>query len=178
MGKNAGLSHPFCWFSYNICHINSFCHPEEPEWGEHWFACMRNVKWCLSWSGAKTIKKNTNSTQNKSETHRAKQYEVTSFLSTDCELSTETCSKNVYSLGPRFVLIATIAGASKCVLNSPAHKMTSWYGKVSCFSAISFLKIKPNSSMLNGSQVGIVVKMRNNTIICISSFVCTAHWPI
>ena len=36
--------------------------------------------------GAKTIKKNTNSTQNKSETHRAKQYEVTSFLSTDCEL--------------------------------------------------------------------------------------------
>ena len=51
-------------------------------------------------SGAKTIKKNTNSTQNKSQTHRAKQYKVTSFLSTDCELSTETCSKNVYSLGP------------------------------------------------------------------------------
>ena len=51
--------------------------------------------------GAKTIKKNTNSTQNKSQTHRAKQYKVTSFLSTDCELSTETCSKNVYSLGPR-----------------------------------------------------------------------------
>ena len=51
-------------------------------------------------SGAKTIKKNTNSTQNKSKTHRAKQYEVMSFLSTDCELSTETCSKNVYSLGP------------------------------------------------------------------------------
>ena len=50
--------------------------------------------------GAKTIKKNTNSTQNKSETHRAKQYEVTSFLSTVCELSTETCSKNVYRLGP------------------------------------------------------------------------------
>ena len=49
---------------------------------------------------AKTIKKNTNSTQNKSETHRAKQYKVTSFLSTDCELSTETCSKNVHSLGP------------------------------------------------------------------------------
>ena len=50
--------------------------------------------------GAKTIKKNTNSTQNESQTHRAKQYEVTSFLSTDCELSTETCSKNVYSLAP------------------------------------------------------------------------------
>ena len=54
----------------------------------------------FSSSWAKTIKKNTNSTQNKSQTHRAKQYEVTSFLSTDCELSTETCSKNVYSLGP------------------------------------------------------------------------------
>ena len=51
--------------------------------------------------GAKTITKNTNSTQNKSQTHRAKQYEVTSFLSTACDLSTETCSKNVYSLGPR-----------------------------------------------------------------------------
>ena len=51
--------------------------------------------------GAKTIKKNTNSTQNKSRTYRAKQYELTSFLSTDCELSTETCSKHVYSLGPR-----------------------------------------------------------------------------
>ena len=50
--------------------------------------------------GSKNIKKNTNSTQNKSQTHRVKQYEVTSFLSTDCELSTETCSKNVYSLGP------------------------------------------------------------------------------
>ena len=49
--------------------------------------------------GAKTIKKNTKSTQNKCQTHHAKQYEVTSFLSTDCELSTETCSKNVYSLG-------------------------------------------------------------------------------
>ena len=49
---------------------------------------------------AKTIKKHTNSTQNKSQTYRAKQYEVTSFLSTDCELSTETCAKNVYSLGP------------------------------------------------------------------------------
>ena len=52
--------------------------------------------------GAKTIKKNTNSTQNKYQTHSAKLYEVTSFLSTGCELSTETCSKNVYSLGPGF----------------------------------------------------------------------------
>ena len=49
--------------------------------------------------GAKTIKKNTNSTQNKYQTHRAKQYEVTSFLSTDWELSTDTCSKNVYGQG-------------------------------------------------------------------------------
>ena len=60
------------------------------------YGCSSDV--CSPW--AKTIKKNTNSTQNKSETHHAKQYEVTSFLSTDCELSTETCSKNVYSLGP------------------------------------------------------------------------------
>ena len=50
--------------------------------------------------GAKTIKKNTNSTQNKYQTHNARAYEVTSFLSTDCELSTETCSRFVYSLGP------------------------------------------------------------------------------
>ena len=57
---------------------------------------------------AKTIKKNTNSTQNKSETHRAKQYEVTSFLSTDCGLSTETCSKNVYRLGPRNSFVESI----------------------------------------------------------------------
>ena len=45
--------------------------------------------------GAKTINKNKNSTENKSQTQRARAYEVTSFLSTDCELSTETCSKNV-----------------------------------------------------------------------------------
>ena len=56
---------------------------------------------------AKTITKNTNSTQNKRQTYRAKQYKVTSFLSTDCELSTETCSKNVYSLGPRHVIVGS-----------------------------------------------------------------------
>ena len=61
---------------------------------------MLITQWCGLFTGAKTIKKNTNSTQNKSQTHRARAYEVTSFLSTDCELSTETCSKNVYSLGP------------------------------------------------------------------------------
>ena len=53
--------------------------------------CTENELNVIRRPGAKTIKKNTNSTQNKSETHRAKQYEVTSFLSTDCELSTETC---------------------------------------------------------------------------------------
>ena len=51
-------------------------------------------------TGPKTIKKNTNSTPNKSHTRRARAYEVTSFLSTDCELSTETCSRFLYSLGP------------------------------------------------------------------------------
>ena len=47
--------------------------------------------------GAKTIKKNNNLTQNKSQTQRASAYEVTSFQSIDCELSTETCSQNVYN---------------------------------------------------------------------------------
>ena len=56
---------------------------------------------CATRSGAKTIKKKKNSTQNKSQTQRARAHDITSFLSTDCELSTETCSKNVYSLDPR-----------------------------------------------------------------------------
>ena len=30
---------------------------------------------------------------------------VTSFLSTDCELSTNTCSKNVYNLGPSCLVV-------------------------------------------------------------------------
>ena len=46
--------------------------------------------------GAKNIKKNTNSAPNKSQTQHAKSYEVTSFMSTDCELCTDTCSKNVW----------------------------------------------------------------------------------
>ena len=50
--------------------------------------------------GPKTIKKNTNSTPNKSQTQRARAYKVTSFLSTDCELSTETCTRLLYSIGP------------------------------------------------------------------------------
>ena len=65
---------------------------------------ISNGTFLINVSGAKTIKKNTNSTQNKYQTHRAKQYEVTSFLSTDCELSTEICSKNVYSIGPWSIL--------------------------------------------------------------------------
>ena len=44
---------------------------------------------CVLSSGAETIKKKKNLTQNKSQTQRARAYEVTSFLSTDCELSTE-----------------------------------------------------------------------------------------
>ena len=47
--------------------------------------------------GAKTIKKKNNLTQNKSQTQRANAYEVTSFQSIDCELSTATCSQNVYN---------------------------------------------------------------------------------
>ena len=70
--------------------------------GQHAQVCRpySDGKYC----NTKTIKKNTNSTQNKSQTHRAKQYEVTSFLSTDCELSTETYSKNVYSFGPLTIM--------------------------------------------------------------------------
>ena len=52
----------------------------------------------IDWS--KTIKKNTNSTPNKSQTKRAKAYKVTSFLNTDCELSTNPCSRFLHSLGP------------------------------------------------------------------------------
>ena len=70
--------------------------------------------------GAKTIKKNTNLTQKKSESHRAKQYEVTSFLSTDCELSTETCSKNVYSLGP---WPGTVPGCQTCLASRAKHDL-------------------------------------------------------
>ena len=50
--------------------------------------------------GPKTIKKNTNSTPNKSQTQLARGYEVTSFLSTDCEMSTDTCSKTFIVPGP------------------------------------------------------------------------------
>ena len=61
---------------------------------------------CVVWidnliPGPETIEKNTNSTPNKSQTQRARAYEVTSFRSTDCELSTNPCSRFLYSLGPR-----------------------------------------------------------------------------
>ena len=60
---------------------------------------------------AKTIKKNTNSTQTKSQTHRAKQYEVTS-LSTYCELSIETCFFGIF--GFRGVNISKVKNPGKC----------------------------------------------------------------
>ena len=55
-----------------------------------------NIPW------AKSIKKNTNSSRNKSQTHPAEQYKVTSFLSTDCELSTNPSfhARKTFSLGP------------------------------------------------------------------------------
>ena len=84
---NNGLSNPT--YGHKLCSVNDPYDPSSKE--------LRTPR-------AKTIKKNTNSTQNKSQTQRAKQYEVTSFLSTDCELSTETCSKNVYSLDPNHIL--------------------------------------------------------------------------
>ena len=60
--------------------------------------CMRGVLHCIHkpmeivciqydvipW--AKTIKKNTNSTQSKYQTYNARAYDVTSFLSADCEI--------------------------------------------------------------------------------------------
>ena len=61
----------------------------------------------------KAIKKKKNSTQNKSQTQRARAYKVTSFLSTDCELSTEMCSKNVYSLGPGQIVVLYTSGWSQ-----------------------------------------------------------------
>ena len=56
---------------------------------------------CCLRLGLKTIKKNRNSTPNKSQTQRARAYDVTSFLSADCELSTNPCSRFLYSLDPR-----------------------------------------------------------------------------
>lgn len=88
--KNWKITRKLSQWSQNDNRLSSY-----PPVSQSWLAAQ-----LVMTSGAKTIKKNTNSTQNKSQTHRAKQYEVTSFLSTDCELSIETCSKKVYSLGP------------------------------------------------------------------------------
>ena len=77
--------------------------------------------------GAKTIKKNTNSTQNKSQTQCAKQYKVTSFLSTDCELSTNPCSKNVYSLGPRSMELGLKVNAGKTKLMAGRGGGRAWF---------------------------------------------------
>ena len=63
--------------------------------------------------GQKTIKKN--STQNKFQTQHARAYKVTPFLSTDCELSTETYSENVYSAEPWYVHVVICTGTKACV---------------------------------------------------------------
>ena len=61
----------------------------------------------MYYTGTKTIKKNTNSTQHKSQTQCARAYEVTLFLSTDCELSTDTCSKKFIVLAPGVIRVYT-----------------------------------------------------------------------
>ena len=73
---------------------------------------------CTSNPWAKTIKKNRNSTQNKSQTQRARAYEVTSFLSTDCELSTETCSK-------MFIVLFHVIGGRK---REVSRQFLGWSG--------------------------------------------------
>ena len=78
--------------------------------------------------------KETNSTRNKSQSHRARAHEVTSFLSTDCELSTETCSKNVYILGPQGLLVESGILPSLLQLN----------GKIGC----PLLRVRPNAYSL------------------------------
>ena len=50
--------------------------------------------------GPKIIKKNTNSTPNKSQTQRARAYKVTSFLSTDCALAPRHVRDLLIVLGP------------------------------------------------------------------------------
>ena len=62
-----------------------------------------------------------NSTQNKSQTQRAR---ATSFLSTDCELSMETCSKNVYSPGPIIKQLTTRVQSHIVIILSRAIRIT------------------------------------------------------
>ena len=123
MARNAALFPVDNWGQYktiNVFEHASVLNSQYVLMARKWrnFVCSSTLAllvWDLFWvefffffivlaPGAKTIKKNTNSTHDKYQTHNAKQYEVTSFLSTDCELSTETCSKNVYRLGPWCIL--------------------------------------------------------------------------
>ena len=63
--------------------------------------CTGELECLVSIAWPKTIKKNTNSTPKTSQTQRAGAYKVTSFLSIDCELSTNPYSRFLnYSLGP------------------------------------------------------------------------------
>ena len=106
-------------------------------------------------------KKNTNSTQNKSETHHAKQYEVTSFLSTDCELSTETCSKNVYSLGPRSQLLPDRLGIYLKLFvstySTPCHEFAFRFG-------LAFLLYAKNTQHYRGDRISRKGLLNNNII--------------
>ena len=122
----------------------------------------------LSTPWAKTIKKNTNSTQNKSETHHAKQYEVTSFLSTDCELSTETCSKNVYSLGPLSTKLSPLTSCQSTLL---PHRFPS------------FQFLSHTTSILATRQAVIVTGIRKlwqadkSLFTCLTrQYVCYPSW--
>ena len=118
--------------------------------------------WPNIFQPSKTIKKNTNSTQNKSQTHRAKQYEVTSFLSTDCELSTETCSKNGYSLGPKFPgkTYRPICFLLSCLLLSLFRIVTSFLHLCLSFPLLLFCSTIP-------CIVWSLLKLRCR---------CFAHW--
>ena len=73
--------------------------------------------------GPRLKRKTQNLTQNKRQTYRAKQYKVTSFLSTDCELSINPCSKNVYNLGPRGVEVGVLGG-SKNQKSGKCHELS------------------------------------------------------
>ena len=89
-------------------------------WRLHTKSQEPQVKCLQVTPGAKTIEKKKNSTRNKSQTQRARAYEVTSFLSTDCEFGTETCSKDVYSLRPRSSAFS-LFGVSASSIHSFAH---------------------------------------------------------
>ena len=93
---------PSVWSVHDVCHF--LCLNDCDSYCDSFRKKVRHSLEVFLWP--KTIKKSTNSTRKKSQTQRARAYKVTSFLSTDCELSTETCSRFLYSLGPRSVGIA------------------------------------------------------------------------